>query len=69
MATVPVLRPDVHPWWEDDAHSEFTGHFDSVQRDQLIHEDLFAGRSVSLVLVSIVLGGALLMAATVLTTL
>jgi hypothetical protein len=69
MATVQNSRPFLNRWWEDADHSEFTGHFDSDQRQKLIGEDLFAGRSVSLVLVSIVLGGAILMAATVLTTL
>ena len=68
MATVDGTRLGMHRWWEDADHAQFTSHFDDKQRQSLIGEDLFAGRSVSLVLVSIVLGGALLMAFTVLWT-
>lgn len=56
MATVHEVR------------DEFTGHFDALQRQQLIAEDLTAGKSVSAELFCIVLAGALLMAFTVLYT-
>jgi hypothetical protein len=68
MASVPEMRPAIHPWWEDAEHAEFTGHFSAEQRAGLMGDDRFAWRTVSLLLVSIVLGGATLMALTVLWT-
>ena len=63
MATVQDYRP-----WENPIYQEFASHFDAGQRQALLEEDLQAGRSVSLVLVSVVAAGALGMLLTVLAT-
>ncbi len=65
--------PNVHHnslehWWEGPNYPEFTRHFDSQQRRALIAEDVFAGSSVSLVLISVVAAGTIAMLLTVLAT-
>lgn len=64
MATVQDYGP-----WESPIYREFANHFDAHQRQALVEEDLQAGRSVSLVLVSVVAAGAIGMLLTVLATL
>lgn len=52
----------------EDVRNAYTGNFDAQQRQELLDEDLSAGRFVSAELFLIVLAGALLMAFTVLYT-
>lgn len=49
--------------------SVWTSTFDAEQRREMIDDDLLAGRSVSLVLISVVAAGLLLMVLTVLASL
>ena len=51
-----------------DVRDVYTGSFDNQQRQQLLDDDLSAGRFVSGELFCIVLAGAILMALTVLYT-
>jgi hypothetical protein len=64
-----VEQDKLQGWWESPGYSEFLQNFTSQQRKALINDDLFAGRSVSLVLVAVVSLGALAMLLTVLATL
>lgn len=49
--------------------SVWTSSFDAEQRQDMINDDLLAGRSVSLVLISVVAAGLLMMILTVLASL
>lgn len=51
------------------SHNEWTSHFSTDERDRLLHDDLKAGVSVSLVLAAVVTLGTLLMLGTVIYTL
>ena len=61
MATIPVAHPEL-------AHHEWESHFTGAERERQLLDDLSAGKSVALVLVSVVAMGAAIMAATVLFT-
>jgi hypothetical protein len=54
---------------EDSQHAVFFGHFNASQRQWMREEDLYSGRTVSLVLVSIVTMGLIGMILTVIATL
>lgn len=53
-------------WYQSHCpHQEFD-RFSADERDQMVSDDLFAGRSVSMVLVSVITAGMLMAAVTLL---
>ncbi len=53
-----AVRGEGHPTW--------TAHFSEETRDQLMHDDLMAGRTVPWLLTSLIFGGVILATTTVL---
>ena len=59
MAT--VHHDNLQNWWEGPDHPEFLRRFNRPERQALIADDLFAGKSVSLVLIGVVAAGTIAM--------
>lgn len=66
MATVPVNDPLFHDTrLQEDDYPRWKASFSTLQRKSMIDEDLWAGRSVSAVLASVVTIGVILALLTV----